>query len=37
MSYQCIETFRVGYYDLYKKIFFNNTDVLISDRREEKI
>ena len=37
MSYQAIETFRFGFYDLYKqKIFFNNTDVSILDRREEK-
>ena len=35
MSYQCIETFRVGYYDLYKKFFFNNTDVLISEEKKK--
>ena len=38
MSYQGIETSRFGFYDLYKeKMFFNNTDVSILDRREEKI
>ena len=36
-SYQAIETFHFAFYDLYKeKIFFNNTYILILDRREEK-
>ena len=35
-SYQAIETFCFGFYDLYKDIF-NNTDVSILDRRDEKI
>ena len=34
MSYQAIETFRFGFYDLYKeKLFFNNTDVSILEEK----
>ena len=36
-SYQAIETYCFGFYDLYKEnIFFNNTDVSILDRRKLK-
>ena len=38
MSYQGVETSRFGFYDLYKEIIlFNNTDVSILGRTEEKI
>ena len=38
MSYQGVETSRFGFYDLYKEnILFNNTDVSILGRTEEKI
>ena len=38
ISYQDTETFRFGFYDLWKeKIFFSNTDGSILDRREDKI
>ena len=38
MSYQGVETSRFGFYGLYKEIIlFNNTDVSILGRTEEKI
>ena len=37
-SYQALETFHFDFYHLYKeKIYFNNTDISILDRIEDKM